>query len=55
MPMPWNAETTSLTVASAADVANVVIGGRDVVRGGTHLLVQDVPAELSGAIRAVLG
>jgi formiminoglutamate deiminase len=41
--------------ASAADVRDVVIGGRDVVRDGTHLLVQDVPGELSRAIRAVLG
>ena len=41
--------------ASAADVRDVVIGGRDVVRDGTHLLVEDVPLELSRAIRAVLG
>jgi formiminoglutamate deiminase len=40
--------------ASAADVKDVVIGGRDVVRDGTHLLVPDVPGELSRAIRAVL-
>ena len=33
----------------------VVIGGRDVVRDGVHLLVPDVPAELSRTIRAVLG
>jgi formiminoglutamate deiminase len=41
--------------ASAADVRDVVIGGRDVVRDGSHLLVEDVPLELSRAIRAVLG
>jgi formiminoglutamate deiminase len=40
--------------ASAADVRDVVISGRDVVRDGVHLLVPDVPAELSRAIRAVL-
>jgi hypothetical protein len=40
--------------ASAADVTNVVIGGRDVVRDGVHLLVSDVPGELSRSIRAVL-
>ena len=40
---------------SAADVRNVVVGGRDVVRDGRHLLVADVPGELSAAIRAVLG
>jgi formiminoglutamate deiminase len=42
-----------LFAATAADVRDVVIGGRDVVRGGAHLLVPDVPAELSAAIRAV--
>ena len=41
--------------ASAADITNVVISGRDVVRDGIHLLVPDVPGELSRAIRAVLG
>ena len=41
--------------ASAADVTDVVISGRDVVRHGVHLLVPDVPRELSRAIRAVLG
>ena len=41
--------------ASAADVHTVVIGGRDVVRDGVHLLVPDVPGELSRTIRAVLG
>jgi formiminoglutamate deiminase len=41
--------------ASAADVRDVVIGGRDVVRDGVHLLVPDVPGELSRSIRAVLG
>ena len=40
--------------ASAADVRTVVIGGRDVVRDGVHLLVPDAPAELSRAIRAAL-
>jgi formiminoglutamate deiminase len=40
--------------ATAADVRDVVTGGRDIVRDGVHLLVQDVPGELSAAIRAVL-
>jgi formiminoglutamate deiminase len=40
--------------ASAADITDVVIGGRDVVRDGAHLLIPDVPAQLSQAIRAVL-
>ena len=41
--------------ATAADIRDVVIGGRDVVRGGVHLLVPDVPGELSRTIGAVLG
>jgi len=41
--------------ATAADVRSVVVGGRDVVRDGRHLLVDDVPAALSAAIRGVLG
>jgi len=40
---------------SAADVRNVVAGGRDLVRDGRHLLVPDVPAALNAAIGAVLG
>jgi formiminoglutamate deiminase len=39
---------------TAADVSNVVIGGRDVVRDGQHLLVPDVPAALAAAIRPLL-
>jgi len=41
--------------ATSADVTDVVISGRDVVRDGVHLLVPDVPGELSRSIRAVLG
>jgi len=40
--------------ASASDITDVVISGRDVVRDGVHLLVPDVPGELSRSIRAVL-
>jgi formiminoglutamate deiminase len=40
---------------SAADVHDVVISGRDVVRAGRHLLVTDVPAALSAAISAAAG
>ncbi len=39
---------------TSADVRDVVIGGRDVVRDGRHLLVPDVPGALTAAIRAVL-
>jgi formiminoglutamate deiminase len=45
---------TAVFAASAADVRDVVISGRDVVRDGVNLLVPDVPGELSRSIRAVL-
>jgi len=45
---------TAVFSASAADVRDVVIGGQDVVRDGVHLLVPDVPGELSRSIRALL-
>jgi cytosine/adenosine deaminase-related metal-dependent hydrolase len=38
---------------TAADVRGVVVGGRDVVRDGRHLLA-DVPAALDAAIRPLL-
>jgi len=41
--------------ATSADVRNMVIGGRDVVADGRHLLVDDVPAALAAAVRDVLG
>ena len=40
--------------AAAADVRNVVVGSRDVVRDGQHLLIDDAPAALARAVRAVL-
>ena len=45
---------TAVFGASAADVRDVVISGRDVVRDGVHLLVPDVPGELSRSIRTLL-
>jgi formiminoglutamate deiminase len=41
--------------ASAADVRHLVVGGRDVVSGGRHVLVGDVPGALAAAIGRVLG
>ncbi|HTX26139.1 MAG TPA: formimidoylglutamate deiminase [Streptosporangiaceae bacterium] len=49
------ATEAAVFAASAADVRHVVIGGRDVVCDGVHLLMRDVPAELSRSIRAALG
>lgn len=40
--------------AAAADVRHLVVGGRDVVTDGRHLLVPDVPAALASAITAVV-
>jgi formiminoglutamate deiminase len=40
--------------ATTADVTSLVVGGRDVVTGGRHVLVPDVPGRLSAAIAAVL-
>jgi formiminoglutamate deiminase len=48
-----HAAEAAVFAATAADVRNVVIGGRDVVRDGIHLLI-DVPGELARSIRAVL-
>ena len=48
------AAETALFAATAADVGDVVIGGRDVVRDGAHLLVPDPGAELAAAIRALV-
>jgi formiminoglutamate deiminase len=45
---------TAVFGATAADVRDVVISGQDVVRDGIHLLVPDVPGELSRSIRALL-
>jgi formiminoglutamate deiminase len=39
--------------ATAADVRDVVIGGRRVVAEGRHALVDDVPAALGAAVKAV--
>jgi formiminoglutamate deiminase len=39
--------------AGAADVTDLVVGGRQVVAGGGHLLVKDVPGALSSAIAAL--
>jgi formiminoglutamate deiminase len=51
---PDTALESVIFAATAADVRNVVVGGRDVVRDGRHQLIKDVPAALSAAIRAVL-
>ncbi|MEY9967396.1 formiminoglutamate deiminase [Streptacidiphilus sp. MAP12-16] len=46
---------TAVFAATAADVREVVVGGRFVVRDGVHQTVPDVGAALAGAIAAVRG
>jgi formiminoglutamate deiminase len=52
---PPTALESVIFAGSAADVRNVVVGGRDVVRDGQHLLVRDVPEALSAAISVLIG
>ena len=52
---PGTALESVIFAGSAADVRNVVAGGVDVVAGGRHLLVGDVPAALAAAIAPLLG
>ncbi|HEY2640596.1 MAG TPA: formimidoylglutamate deiminase [Streptosporangiaceae bacterium] len=40
--------------ATAADVRHLVVDGRDVVSGGRHVLIADVPGALANAVSAVL-
>ena len=51
---PRSALASVIFAATAADVRHVVVGGKDLVTDGRHLLIDDVPAELSAAITAVL-
>lgn len=41
--------------AAAGDVTDVVVGGRHVVRGGVHTLIDDVPGSVRRSIAAVTG
>jgi formiminoglutamate deiminase len=51
---PDSALESVLFAGTAADVRHVVVGGRDVVAGGRHLLVPDVPRALDAAIAPLL-
>lgn len=50
---PDHAAEAAVFAATAADVRHVVVSGRQVVRDGRHLLVEDVPAALARSIAAV--
>jgi formiminoglutamate deiminase len=52
--VPASALESVIFGATAADVRDVIVGGRDVVRDGQHVLVADVPAALRTAIARVL-
>lgn len=54
-PVPRLGAETAVFAATAADVRHTVVGGRQIVRDGQHLLVEDVPAALSRAVAAVRG
>ncbi|MQY03238.1 formimidoylglutamate deiminase [Actinomadura macrotermitis] len=48
-----HAAEAAVFAATAADVRDVVVSGREIVRDGRHLLVPDVAAALNDAIAAV--
>jgi formiminoglutamate deiminase len=48
-----DALAAAVFAATAADVTHVVVGGRVVVAGGRHQLVEDVPAALRSAVEAL--
>jgi formiminoglutamate deiminase len=50
---PESALESVIFAATAADVRDVIVGGRDVVSDGQHLLLTDVPAALRRAIATV--
>jgi cytosine/adenosine deaminase-related metal-dependent hydrolase len=52
---PATALESAVFAGTAADVRDVVIGGKDVVADGRHLLVDDVPGALTAAIGSLLG
>jgi formiminoglutamate deiminase len=51
---PADAADHLVFAATAADVTSVVVSGRQVVRDGHHLLIDDVPAALDRAITSLL-
>ncbi|MET7838853.1 formimidoylglutamate deiminase [Streptomyces sp. NPDC005373] len=52
-PVPRLGAETAVFAASAADVRHTVVGGRRIVRDGSHELVGDVPGALAAAIGAL--
>ncbi|MGW0703864.1 formimidoylglutamate deiminase [Streptomyces sp. NPDC002867] len=52
-PVPRLGAETAVFAAGAADVRDVVVGGRRVVRDGAHVLVPDVGSALTEAVAAL--
>ena len=52
-PVPRLGAETAVFAATAADVRHTVVGGRHVVRDGTHTLVPDAPQALAAAVEAL--
>lgn len=52
--VPRLAPSSAVFAATAADVTHVTVAGRTVVADGVHRLVEDVPGELTAAIRALV-
>src|SRR5690606_23858505 len=52
-PLPRRGAETAVFAATAADVRHTVVGGRHVVRDGTHTRVPDVPHALAQAVEAL--
>jgi cytosine/adenosine deaminase-related metal-dependent hydrolase len=53
-PTPRLGAETAVFAATAADVRHTVVAGRQIVRDGQHLLVEDVPGALARSIGAGL-
>ncbi|MEE4544275.1 formimidoylglutamate deiminase [Streptomyces sp. V4-01] len=53
-PAPRLGPETAVFAATAADVRHTVVAGREIVRDGHHLLVEDVPGALARSIGAAL-
>ncbi|MEC4020553.1 formimidoylglutamate deiminase [Streptomyces sp. H27-D2] len=52
-PLPRLAAETAVFAATNADVSHTIVGGRVIVRDGTHQQIPDVPTALADSIAAV--
>lgn len=52
--LPRLASESAVFAATAADVTHVMVGGRTIVADGVHRTVEDVPGELTKAIRSLV-